>query len=160
LPSWFSQLLQSSRRLPRPTARMTNLRALTPVVCFFRSGGRVKRYTILFLIGLLIQGTPVPRARAQANAGRIDGIVSDPEGLPLPGVNLILTETLTGLARTAKTTAAGTYQFPSLSPGQYELRLEAHGFSPEVRRLTIEVDQTLRLDITPSLGKVSQPVEV
>ena len=139
---------------------MTNLRALTPVVCFFRSGGRVKRYTLLFLVGLLIQGTPVPPARAQANAGRIDGIVSDPEGLPLPGVNLILTETLTGLARTAKTTAAGTYQFPSLSPGQYELRVEAPGFSPEVRRLTIEVDQTLRLDITPSLGKVSQHVEV
>ncbi len=120
----------------------------------------MNRRTALVLAVLFLQGVRAPAIRAQANAARIDGTVSDPQGLPLPGVKVVLTETRTGLTRTAETSAAGLYQFPSLNPGPYELRVGAPGFSTEVRKLTLEVDQALRLDITPSLGKVSQHVEV
>src|SRR5712692_5850590 len=120
----------------------------------------MNRRTALVLAILFLQGVGAPAIRAQANAARIDGTVSDPQGLPLPGVKVALTETRTGLTRTAETATTGLYQFPSLNPGPYELRVGAPGFSTEVRQLTLEVDQALRLDITPSLGKVSQHVEV
>ena len=99
-------------------------------------------------------------AQAQISGARIDGIIRDPQSLPLPRVQVVLAEVRTGLTRTTQTTAAGTYQFPSLNPGQYELRAEASGFATEVRKLTLEVDQALRLDIVPSLGKVSHHIQV
>jgi hypothetical protein len=91
---------------------------------------------------------------------QIDGIVSDSQSLPLPGVSVSLTETRTGLVRSTVTSNAGTYEFPGLNPGQYELKVEAHGFATEVRRLTLEVDQALRIDIVPSLSKISQNLQV
>ena len=99
-------------------------------------------------------------ASAQENGSRIEGIVSDAESLPLPGAKVVLIEGRTGLTRAAETTAAGTYLFASLSPGQYELRVEAKGFSGEVRSVTLEVDQALELDISSSEGTTSQHVQV
>jgi hypothetical protein len=99
-------------------------------------------------------------ASAQVNSSRIEGIVSDSQSLPLPGAKVVLAETRTGLTRAAETSSGGMYQFPSLGPGQYELRVQAEGFSTEVRRVTLEVDQALRLDISAAVGKVSQRVEV
>lgn len=120
----------------------------------------MKRYAMVLLLGIAVPAVLASRLDAQANGARVDGIVSDSQSLPLPSVKLVLIETGTGLTRTTETTTAGTYQFPSLNPGQYELRVEAAGFATEVRKLTLEVDQELRLDITPSLGKVSQHVLV
>jgi len=120
----------------------------------------MKPYAMVLLLGIAVPGVVASRLDAQANGARIDGIVSDSQSLPLPGVKLVLMETGTELTRTTETTTAGTYQFPSLNPGQYELRVEAPGFATEVRKLTLEVDQELRLDVTPSLGKVSQHVQV
>ncbi len=120
----------------------------------------MKRCCVLLLAVVFSHKLGVPPARAQASVARIDGSVIDPQGLLLPGVKVVLTETRTGLTRTAETSGFGAYQFPSLNPGEYELRVEAPGFTTEVRKLTLEVDQALRLDISASLGKVPQHVEV
>ena len=103
----------------------------------------MKRRVMLFLLAIMAQAVGVRPLAAQVNGARIDGIISDSQSLPLPGVKVVLAETRTGLTRTVETSAAGTYQFPSLNPGPYELRVEAPGFSTEVRRLTLEVDQGL-----------------
>jgi len=117
----------------------------------------MKRTICLSVIaGVLLTVT----ASAQENGSRIEGIVSDAESLPLPGAKVVLIEGRTGLTRAAETTAAGTYLFASLSPGQYELRVEAKGFSGEVRSVTLEVDQALELDISSSEGTTSQHVQV
>src|SRR5579863_1885206 len=113
----------------------------------------MKPYAMVLLLGIAVPGVVASRLDAQANGARIDGIVSDSQSLPLPGVKLVLMETGTDLTRTTETTTAGTYQFPSLNPGQYELRVEAPGFATEVRKLTLEVDQELRLDVTPRSAK-------
>jgi len=49
------------------------------------------------LLGCIVQ------ARAQVNGRRVDGIVSDPQGLPLPGVKVVLTESQTDVVRTFET---------------------------------------------------------
>lgn len=119
----------------------------------------MKRLGVFLLASVVVALAP-GSIHAQVTGARVYGIISDPQSLPLPGVELVLTETRTGLTRSVVTSTAGTYEFPSLHPGQYELTVEAKGFATEVRRLTLEVDQALRLDVTPSLGKVSQHVEV
>jgi len=120
----------------------------------------MKRWTMPALALALAAVYLTPVACAQVSGGRIEGIVSDQQGLPLPGAQVSLRETSTGLVRTAETSTAGAYQFPSLNPGQYELSAKIQGFNAEVRDLTLEVDQALRLDLTLKLGPVSQHVEV
>jgi hypothetical protein len=120
----------------------------------------MKRFALFVLLGIFVLGIPASNAHAQANGARIDGIVSDPQALPLPGVSVVLTEKLTGLHRTTATSPSGTYEFPGLNPGQYELAVQAKGFAAEVRELTLEVNQALRLDVTLKVGQVKEHVEV
>ncbi len=125
-----------------------------------RSGEPVKCYAKLVLVGLLVHAARVPGANAQTHAARIDGIVSDQHQMILPGATVVLTESQTRLARTAETSSAGTYEFSGLNPGQYELAVRAQGFNPEVRELTLEVNEALRMDLQLTVGQLAQHVEV
>ena len=120
----------------------------------------MKRLAMFILMGILVQGLYVSSGHAQANGARIDGIISDQQSLPLPGVKVVLTNTFTGLQRSAETSSSGAYEFPSLNPGSYEVTAQARDFAAEVREVTLEVDQALRLDLTLKIGQVTQRVEV
>jgi len=120
----------------------------------------MKRFTVIPLSSLLLLGVLVSPLYSQANGAHVDGIVSDSQGLPMAGVAIVLTEALTGLERTTETSTSGTYQFPGLNPGAYELAAKARGFAAEVRDVTLEVNQALRLDLTLKVGEVTQRVEV
>ncbi len=109
---------------------------------------------------ILIVGLETPYVRAQASGAHIDGIIRDAQGLPLPDVEVALTETQTGLARSVETTNEGAYQFVSLNPGQYRLSAVLQGFDSPVRTLTLEVNQYLRLDLVMQVGPLKQAIEV
>ena len=68
------------------------------------AGGFVKRLALLSLLAgsILCAGH---LAQAQISGARIDGIIRDPQSLPLPGVQVVLAEVRTGLTRTTQTTA-------------------------------------------------------
>lgn len=120
----------------------------------------MKRYFLLLFILFVVQGSRISHLRAQANGARIDGIITDSQGLPLPAVRVDLTEAQTGLSRVVETSNEGAYQFVSLNPGQYELSANAKEFTPQVRKLTLEVNQYLRLDLTLQVGPLTQNVQV
>jgi hypothetical protein len=120
----------------------------------------VRRSALILGAWAILLGVVSPQLYGQANDARVDGSTRDAQGLPLPGVKLVLTETRTGLERTAGSSSVGTYSFPGLNPGQYKLTVSARGFSTEVRNLTLEVNQALRLDLNLQLGTMSQNVEV
>lgn len=112
------------------------------------------------LAALLILNFGAPYVRAQASGAHIDGIIRDAQGLPLPNVQVALTETQTGLARNVETTNEGAYQFVSLNPGQYQLAAVLPGFDSPLRSLTLEVNQYIRLDLVMQVGALKQEVEV
>lgn len=118
----------------------------------------MKRYVAsLLAIGVFC----VPQLlRGQASGARLEGLISDAQQLPLPGAKLVLTDVRTGFPRTARTSAAGLYEFPGLNPGPYRIRVESKGFATEVRDLTLEVNQALQLDLTLKVGEVTEQVEV
>src|SRR4030095_684477 len=64
-------------------------------------------------------------AWAQLSTAQLSGRVTDESGAVLPGVPVTVTQTDTGLARTAVTNDNGTYVLPNLPTGPY--RLEAMG---------------------------------
>ncbi len=62
---------------------------------------------------------------AQMPTGSIDGTVTDPSGASIPGAGATLTNQGTGKTASAVTSATGSFVFPSLTPGMYEVKIIA-----------------------------------
>ena len=74
--------------------------------------------------------SPVAFMQAQeANTGTLAGVVADPSGAMVPGVDVILARGSTMLRKT-KADAAGAWQFADVDPGEYALLVSAPGFWP------------------------------
>ena len=75
------------------------------------------------LLLLLVLGC-VMTASAQVNTATLSGTVSDPQGLPVKGAKVTLTNASTGAQRTAVTDDGGRYNLVGLPPGQYKMTVD------------------------------------
>lgn len=117
----------------------------------------MKKYIFFGLCSLLLL---VPASFAQG-FGSIVGRVTDPSGGTTPGARVTATQTATGLARTATADDQGLYVLPSLPPGQYDLSVEASGFSTwKQSGVTLLANQTLTVNPTLKLGAATETVTV
>jgi len=103
-----------------------------------------------------------PSLMAQTSAtGALTGTVKDPSGAVVPNVTVTITNTGTNQSRGTTTGSDGAYRFGLLSPGAYNVKFEAAGFSVvEVPSITINVTETPVLDQTLQVGAQSQEVHV
>lgn len=108
--------------------------------------------TIGMLLGLFF---------AAANNGDIIGVVRDQSGAVLPGVSITVVNEGTGAVRTAVTAENGEYAVTLLPPATYTITAELPGFKKDVRKgLVLHVDDKLRIDLTLSVGDVSETITV
>src|SRR5438477_4453515 len=84
----------------------------------------------------------------------LSGTVSDASGALIPGVEVTAKNTGTGVASTAITNESGTYHFPSLQPGPYEVTGALSGFQAQTFRLTLGTAQQIRQNFTLQVGGV------
>jgi len=111
---------------------------------------------VMLSVALLL----IPSAWAQENA-IITGTVTDSTGAVVPNVEISLTNTATGQVRKATTNTSGEYVFPSLGVGNYTLSAVASGFHKFiVTDIVVNVAQTLKEDVTLTVGSESQTVTV
>src|SRR5437870_5330008 len=97
---------------------------------------------------------------AQSTA-QISGVVTDQSGAILPGVEVKVTQTDTGITRTAVTNETGLYILPNLPIGPYRLEATLPGFRSYVRTgIVLQVGSNPVLDILMEVGQVSETVEV
>ncbi len=97
---------------------------------------------------------------AQSTLGDIAGTVSDLSGATIPEATVTLTNTDSGIVTTLKA-ADGSYRFPALPPGHYQVEASATGFAGKtVARLTLELDGHIQQDIALSVGAVGQNIVV
>jgi len=76
-------------------------------------------------------------------------------------VDLALTNQETGAKQTTVTNDTGSYRFASLPPGTYRIEAELPGFDRLSRGpLTLQVSQTLAIDLTLQVGQIGQTVDV
>ena len=68
-------------------------------------------------------------AAAQEQRGSIDGVVKDSSGGVLPGVTVEAHSSGSGVLTTTSD-ATGTYRFPSVLPGVYEITANLASFKP------------------------------
>ncbi|HET7291212.1 MAG TPA: TonB-dependent receptor [Vicinamibacteria bacterium] len=96
---------------------------------------------------------------AQSLTGTIAGAVRDPQGAALADATLSLSGK-TGSTHTT-TDGRGSYRFPAVEPGRYELRAEAPGFRPRVEHgIALSIGERLTLDFSLELASLAENVEV
>jgi hypothetical protein len=97
----------------------------------------------------------------QGGEADVAGVVSDPSGAVLAGVQVTLTNTDTGVVRNLSTQASGDYRFTAVAPGTYSVAVHAQGFSPEsINGLKLALGVHLQENITLKTGTEQQTVEV
>lgn len=119
-------------------------RACTFVVC-------------LFLAGSLASS----QLWAQSTYGTVTGSVVDSSGAAITGAEVTLTSLGTGEKRTQPSGADGLFTFVNVPPGAYRVDVEKSGFKHLTRTsVTVEVQQTSRVEAVMQVGEVTQSVEV
>ena len=101
-------------------------------------------------------------ARAQAVAGsQLSGVVRDSSNAPIPGAEVTVTKTDTGMVRTVFTSLDGAYAFPNLPVGPYQLKVVLQGFNTYVRDgIVLQVGSNPELNVTLAVGNISEQVTV
>ncbi|MBV9084457.1 MAG: carboxypeptidase regulatory-like domain-containing protein [Acidobacteriaceae bacterium] len=102
-----------------------------------------------------------PLAEAQNVYGSIVGTVTDASGAVMSGAKVTLTNSGTNERRETASDTAGDYQFLNLLPGQYQVEVKQTGFKRFLRnRITVQVQDAVRIDAHMDLGDTAQTVEV
>ena len=106
----------------------------------------MKRLAILLLLIFLAYVSAFAQQAANAT---LTGAISDQNGALVPNVKLTATHTATGAQRETVTNSDGIYVFSNMSPGDYELRIEARGFTTKVTKtpVPLKVGQTLTMNV-------------
>src|SRR5215472_7189184 len=100
-------------------------------------------------------------AHAQVTGATVSGTISDPSGAVVAGATISLRNAATGNTREVTSDSSGLYAVPNLTPGDYEVKVSAKGFSTSVQSsLSLAVGQQQQLNFTLKVGETSQTVEV
>ncbi|HEX4773572.1 MAG TPA: carboxypeptidase regulatory-like domain-containing protein [Bryobacteraceae bacterium] len=98
---------------------------------------------------------------AQDATGRIAGVVTDPSGGVVPSASVTATHVETNIKKITTTDAKGFYEIRQLPIGNYKIAVEAPGFSKvESAVSALDINQTLRIDLSLQVGNVSEVVNV
>jgi|CXWL01.1.fsa_nt_gi hypothetical protein len=98
---------------------------------------------------------------AQASSGALQGTAMDASGAVLPGVTVTATNGETGLVRVDTTGGDGSYRFPSLPPGTYQVVFELSGFSTVTNNgVQVNVASTRDLDGKLELASIEETITV
>ncbi len=100
-------------------------------------------------------------AYAQTPLGVVTGLATDPSGGAVAGADITLTNSATGLSRTAVTNSAGAYTLPDVPPATYVLKAAAKSFRPiETRPFDVQSYRISRQDLSFELATANTEVEV
>src|SRR5579864_7614630 len=100
-------------------------------------------------------------AFAQTDRGTITGTISDSTGAVVANAALEAKNLETGIAYQGATSTTGNYTLAQLPAGVYELSVTVPGFKKYTRQgLTVQVAQTLRIDISLEVGAATESITV
>src|SRR6478672_3901811 len=125
-------------------------------------GGDMKHVPIIVIGLLLVSTVGYAAASPQAQGtSQINGIVKDPTGAVLPGVEVTATQTDTNINRQTVSDERGNFVLPNLPIGPYKIEAQLPGFRTFVQTgIQLGVNQNPNLNIILEVGQVTQEVEV
>jgi Carboxypeptidase regulatory-like domain len=118
------------------------------------------RFAKVFVNFLLAALLPLS-ASGQSNEGALAGSVTDPSGNAVVGATVMAANTATGQSLSVETGATGTYRFPALIVGNYNVTATLQGFKSVQRtNVAVQVQTTTTLDIALPLGVTTETVQI
>src|SRR5882672_6735205 len=120
-----------------------------------------RRLAIAFLLTLSFV-TPAARASTlQQETATMTGEIHDAAGAAIPNASIIVTNVETNISFKSESNDSGIYTVTSLKPGLYNLQVEKQGFRKLIQtKITMQVNQVLRLDLTLEVGDVTAVIEI
>ncbi|MEK7405432.1 MAG: carboxypeptidase-like regulatory domain-containing protein [Acidobacteriota bacterium] len=98
---------------------------------------------------------------AQDPRGTILGRVTDVSDSVVPGVQVRVTNSATGVTASARTNQGGSYNIPFLPPGTYNVTAELAGFKKYSRDgIHLRVSDNVELNLVLEVGQVTENIEV
>ena len=92
---------------------------------------------------------------AQQTAATLVGTVTDTTGATVPNAVVRATNLATNVTREAESDQNGSYSIPFLTVGDYSVTATQKGFqTSRVERVTLQVQQTARVDFILNVGEV------
>jgi iron complex outermembrane receptor protein len=115
----------------------------------------------VFLIFAILLGAVSPgSAQAQGSASRaVEGRILDPQGLPITGARITLTERQGGDRKTV-VSSAERFRVDGLDAAVYDVRVEADGFEPQTVSADLRNQTLASVEIRLALGRVGDAVVV
>lgn len=100
-------------------------------------------------------------AWAQDPTGTIEGQVFDPSGAVIPGATVRVTQTATSLRHSQVTGDSGTFSFPFLAVGTYEVAVESKNFASYRRGpISLSINERTRINVAMELAATRGSVAV
>lgn len=116
---------------------------------------------LALICAVVLMGSSAAFAQSQANGSDLSGVVRDAQGGVVRGATVTARNMATNATRTAVTNDEGVYQLINIPPGDYEVTVEATGFSKaSVPNVKLTVGQRAELDIPLAVGSVGVTVTV
>ena len=119
---------------------------------------KVRVVALLAALALVVGGSS---AWAQSQTGEIFGKVTDASGAVLPGVTVTLTGPSLLQPQVAATSESGSFQFPRLNVGTYNVKFELPGFKTVIKEgIQVTVDFSANVSTQLSVSSVQETVTV
>jgi hypothetical protein len=112
------------------------------------------------ILSLFLICVPDLRAQQTVTSATLSGRVEDASGAVVSGASLTAINLETNQKKTAITDYNGRYRFPYLQVGSYQLTIDARGFTPLTKELTVTVGQALDLPVRLEVAGVSAQVNI
>jgi hypothetical protein len=117
-----------------------------------------KRFFILLFIYVVVAASGVS---AQTGTTSLRGTIVDNSGGAVVGASVKLTEPSLGVQRSTISNSTGAYEFLSLQPGTYSLRVEAPGFRAyDQKKIQLLVNNPTTANVILQVGSNTEIVEV
>lgn len=121
---------------------------------------RVRGLTIIAVsvVMLLVAQSVYAQLRV---VGSLSGTVQDPGGAAVPGAQVVLKDVKTGITKEATTGDNGTFFFPDLVSGVYEVTVTKEGFQRAlVQNINVSTSHTTDVKIDLEVGQPTETVTV
>jgi hypothetical protein len=93
--------------------------------------------------------------------GAVSGTVLDPNGSVIANAKVVLKDAQTGLTKEAAATNSGTFLFPDLAIGSYEVTVTAPGFkTATLTNISVSTNHTADVRVSLELGAATETVTV
>ncbi len=115
-----------------------------------------------FLLSFCVVLFPLSlEAQTSLGTSSVAGAVSDQSSFAVPGAAVTLYDVQRGVTRQTITNQHGEYVFAALPPGIYTVGVRHEGFEKaSVQNVKVTIDQVATVNVSLSVGKVSQSVTV